>query len=82
MQWLQTCTLHSDTQVRLCTATGQWALDSRSYVICFYTKACWHGMRWRWQLQAQTQVLVLKFNLSTEYLFIKYTAFHGQKNFG
>ena len=33
------------TQVRLCTATGQWALHIRSYVICFHTKACWHGIR-------------------------------------
>ena len=30
-----------------CTATarGQWALYIRSYVICFHTKACWHGIR-------------------------------------
>ena len=43
----QTRILHSDTQVRhsSATATGQWALYIRSYVICFHTKACWHGIR-------------------------------------
>ena len=38
MQGLQTLTLHSDTQVRHCTARGQWSLYIRTYIICFPAK--------------------------------------------